>query len=106
MLPAFLLLLFGIIQIGLMFWAQSSLYHGAQMAARCSALQQSACASTALTQQYAADQSFDLRPPPSTFTVTNETCGVQVVAQFNYQLIPSLQSLSVPLEARACFLNG
>src|ERR1700761_2076820 len=36
--PAFFLLLFGIIQAGLMLWAEVGLQHGVEMAARCASL--------------------------------------------------------------------
>lgn len=107
LLPIFLLMIYGIIQIGNMLWTQAALYHGSQMAARCAALQLSNCASTELTQQYAAAQSYGLRPAASVFSVTNETCGTQVVARMNYQPFSALtSSLSVQLEARSCFSNG
>ena len=107
LLPIFLLMLYGIVQLGLMLWTQASLYHGAQMAARCAALQQSACSSTALTQQYAADQSYGLHPDASTFTISTQTCGIQVAAAYSYQPFSALMSsLSIALSARACFLNS
>ena len=106
-LPVFLMMLYGILQLGLMLWTQASLYHGAQMAARCAALEQPACASAELTQQYAAAQSYGLRPAASIFTVSTETCGRQVVARLDYQPFAAFtETLRVPLEARACFLNG
>lgn len=106
-LPVFLTFIYGIIQVALMFWTQASLYHGAQMAARCSALQQPACASTELTQQYAASQSYELRPAASVFTVSAEACGTQVIARYDYQPFSAFtSSLRVPLEARACFMNA
>ena len=106
-LPIFLLMLYGIVQVGLMLWTQASLYHGAQMASRCAALQQSTCSSTALTQQYAADQSYGLHPDPSTFTISTQTCGTQVAAAYTYQPFSALtSSLSMGLNARACFLNS
>ncbi|HLZ05400.1 MAG TPA: TadE/TadG family type IV pilus assembly protein [Bradyrhizobium sp.] len=36
--PVFFLFLFGIIELGLMFWTQIGLQHGAEMAARCATI--------------------------------------------------------------------
>src|SRR5260370_7299171 len=37
-LPLFMLVLFGIIQVGLMLWVQAGLQHGVETAARCASL--------------------------------------------------------------------
>ena len=98
-LPVFLLLMFGLIQAGLLLWTKAGLQHGVEVAARCASVNYSAyrlglntscfivdgaavapstvcspnCASdTAKTyiEKYAAHKSFGLVPSFSSFTVT------------------------------------
>ena len=99
-LPLFLLLMFGLIQVGLLLWTRAGLQHGVEVATRCASVNYSAyrlglstscfidvdgaavapstvcnpdCASdTAKTyiQKYAAQNSFGLVPSFSSFTVT------------------------------------
>jgi Flp pilus assembly protein TadG len=104
--PIFLLMLYGVMQVGLLLWTQASLYHGVQMAARCSAIGRPECASTEQTKSYAAQQSFSLNPPSSTFAVTTPSCGTQVTASYNYVAFSALTNqLTMTLSARSCFLN-
>jgi Flp pilus assembly protein TadG len=102
--PFFLLLMFGLVQAGLLLHTQNGLQHGVEVAARCASVNYSAyqlglsqscfgaavapSAVTATTiQQYAAQNSWGLVPSSSTFTVdcpnsvttgcatSNYTCG-------------------------------
>ena len=41
--PVFFLLLFGVIEVGLLFWTQIGLQHGAEMAARCASVNSTLC---------------------------------------------------------------
>ena len=41
--PAFFLFIFGIIELGLVFWTQVGLQHGAEMAARCASINAKLC---------------------------------------------------------------
>jgi hypothetical protein len=99
-LPFFLLLMFGIVQAGLLLWTRAGLQHGVEAATRCASVNFSAyqlgppvsttagcfgvspttvcgstppCNSTTATpyiQNYAAQNSFGLVPSFSNFTVT------------------------------------
>ena len=89
-LPFFLLLMFGLIQAGLLLWTQAGLQHGVEVATRCASVNYSAnrlgatsfrraqllwCGTdapspTTPSQQYAVDNSFGLVPSFSSFTVT------------------------------------
>jgi Flp pilus assembly protein TadG len=104
-LPVFLLMLFGLWQIGYGMWAQFGLQHGAQMAARCMAVNPTVCGNTDITgtQNYAASQSFGLNPPPSIFAVSTQICGNQVSA--DYTVSPAVANFGIPaltLHAQAC----
>ena len=126
-LPLWLSLTFGIIQAGLVLWAQIGLQHGVELAARCASLSDiaikygtltspTACYSTvtgnanatsnaATVQSYAASNSFGLNPPASTFSVNPAsppcTNGNLVTASYPFTAIVYL--FSVTLVAQSCY---
>ena len=101
--PAFFLFIFGIIQIGLMLWMQIGMQHGAEMAARCASINSTLCPSPNAITSYAAQQSFGLTLPSSTFTYSTPACGNQVNANYTFQF-PVIIGLSpLTLTAQACF---
>jgi hypothetical protein len=104
-LPVFLLLMFGLVQAGLLLWTQAGLQHGVEMATRCASVNYSAnqlgpplstttscfgvtpstvcgappgCDSTTATpyiKNYALQKSFGLVPSVSDFFVTQTLPG-------------------------------
>jgi Flp pilus assembly protein TadG len=102
--PAFLGLVGGLIEVGLLFFTQVALQHGAEAGARCASVDTTLCATVSQIQTYAASQSFGLSLPASTFTVSAVNCGTQVQASspfnfvFGYFGVPSLT-----LTASSCF---
>lgn len=101
--PVFILIVFGIIEFGLLFWTQIGLQHGAGLAARCATINPTICSSSSAITTYAAQQSFGLNPPSQTFTYAAVSCGNQVSATFAFQFPQILNLSSVNLTARACF---
>jgi Flp pilus assembly protein TadG len=102
--PVFLALMMGVIETGLLMWAQIGLQHGAEAAARCATINTTTCGSTSATQTYAAQQAFGLNPPSSVFTVSTPSCGNQVSASYSFQFITSYLGMSaLTLSARSCF---
>jgi Flp pilus assembly protein TadG len=102
--PAFFMVLIALIEGGLLLWTQIGLQHGAEMAARCATIDTSICSSTAQTQSYAAQQSFGINPPPSTFTVTSASCGNQVTANYQFALFSNYFGMpSLQISAQSCF---
>jgi Flp pilus assembly protein TadG len=123
--PLFVLLMFGLLQAGLLLYTQLGLQHGVEVAARCASvnfaanrigLNQScfAVAPNKVTdttiQQYAAQNSWGvIVPSSSTFTVTPPTsggvCGTNkgyvVTVTHRYNLMNYI--FSVPLTATSCF---
>jgi Flp pilus assembly protein TadG len=118
-LPIFLLLTFGIVQGGLLFFTQLGMQHGVEMAARCASVNYAANKANLTTscfsptapnavnantvQLYALQKSFGLR---ATYTATlNTTCGTQpgnlVTASYPFNLIHYI--FSVTLSARSCY---
>jgi Flp pilus assembly protein TadG len=105
-LPLFILMVLGVWQIGHGMWAQFGLQHGAEMAARCMAVNPTVCGNIDITgtQSYAASQSFGLNPSPSIFAVSQPTCGNQISA--DYVVSPVVANIGIPaltLHAQACY---
>jgi len=101
--PAFLLFIFGIIEVGLLLWTQTGIQHGAEMAARCATINSTLCPDPNAITSYATQQSFGLTLPTSTFTYSTPACGNQVDANYTFQW-PHIFGLSpLNLTAKACF---
>jgi Flp pilus assembly protein TadG len=100
--PAFLLLLVGIVEFGLLFWTQLGLQHGTEMAARCARINAALCGSDTAIQQFAAQQALGLSIPSSTFTVSSPACGRQVSANYQFDFIAPYFG-SITLTAQSCF---
>jgi Flp pilus assembly protein TadG len=105
-LPVYILFFFGIWQITFGLWAQFALQHGAEMAARCMAVNPTQCGNINITgtQNYAASQSYGFNISPTKFIVSQPTCGNQVSA--DYTLSPAVANFGIPaltLHAQACY---
>ena len=101
--PAFLLILGGISDVGLMTWTQLGIEHAVQSGARCASLGNSTCANAALIANYASTQAYGLGLPASTFTYSKTSCGYQVTASYTYYFFSnSFPKASTALSALAC----
>ncbi len=102
--PLFFMLIVGMMEFGLLFWTQAGLQHGAETAARCATVNATLCGSTTAIQNYAAQQSYGLNPPPSIFTVSDIACGNQVSASYPFIFIADYFGVpSLTVTARSCF---
>ena len=102
--PLFFMILIALIEGALLLWTQVGLQHGAEMAARCTTIDTGTCGSPAQTQSYAAQQSYGLNPPPSTFTVSATSCGNQVTANYPFPLLSTYFGMtSLQISAQSCF---
>ncbi|MBR0939090.1 TadE/TadG family type IV pilus assembly protein [Bradyrhizobium jicamae] len=125
--PLWLSLTFGIMQAGLVLWAQVGLQHGVELAARCASVTDiaikyggltkaspcytnvssspNASANVAAIKSYAAANSFGLNPPTNTFSVNpgTPTCtnGNMVTASYPFTAMTYL--FSVTLHAQSCY---
>jgi Flp pilus assembly protein TadG len=101
---AFLSMVFGIINVAMVLWTQSSLHYAAEKAARCAAVASSSCSSTTLIQTYALNQYYGLSlggTNPFIYSATG--CGHTVTASYTYSLaIPIVGTYSLPLSTTAC----
>lgn len=103
--PVFFLFLSGIIEVGLMFWTQIGLQHGAEMAARCASINTTLCPTSnpgAITN-YATQQAYGLNLPASTFTYSTPACGNQVSASYTFQFPDIMNIGPMTITAQACF---
>ena len=102
--PVFFVLLFAIIEGGLMVWTQIGLQHGAEAAARCASINTTLCGTTSGIQDYAAQSALGLTVSPSTFSVSALACGNQVSANYAFGFVTTLFGpASVTLNAKSCF---
>jgi len=102
--PVFFLMIFGIIEAGLLLWTQLGLQHGVELAARCATVNTTLCNNVSSIQNYASQQSFGLNPSPGTFTSSTAACGNQVTASYTFEFITFLFPMpSIALNAQACF---
>ena len=101
--PVFFTLMLGIMEIGVLVWAQLALQQGVEAAARCASVDKNQCATTSQVQSYAAAEAEGLAAPASAFTVTAASCGTLVQATFTPQFLPTFPIPSQTLTAQACF---
>jgi Flp pilus assembly protein TadG len=98
----FTALIFAIIHLCLLFFANQSLQFAAEAAARCYSVDSINCATTGAVQTYAAGHYKGPNISP-TFVATGTGCGHTVTASGSYQLSAVFVRRSVPLAATACF---
>jgi Flp pilus assembly protein TadG len=107
-LPLLLLLTFGIIDLGRLLWTNMTLARATQAAARCGALNATACPDVAV---YAASQTWGASDITSAaFTSATASCGFQVSATYNFQFtipwFPQFGAASIgttTLKASSCY---
>jgi len=100
--PAFVMLIVGIVLSGLMLWMQLGLQQGVEMGARCASVNKILCNSTSAIQNYAAQKTYGVNPPPSAFAVTKSSCGFQVTASYALPVIAEYLDVAT-LRAQSCF---
>jgi Flp pilus assembly protein TadG len=101
---AAMLFVLGLVEFGRALWYQSTLDYAVQSAARCGAVNATACGTVAAIQQYAVSMAPGLPVTTSNFTVTSPSCGVQVVGRYTFQtIVPQLLPYTMNLSATACF---
>jgi Flp pilus assembly protein TadG len=100
--PLFFMLLIGVVQGSMMLWTQLGIQQGVEMGARCASVDSVLCGSTSAVLSYAAQQTYGLNPPPSTFTLTAAACGNELTASYPFPVFSSYFG-SVTLTAKSCF---
>jgi Flp pilus assembly protein TadG len=103
--PVFFLFIFGVIEVGLLFWTQIGMQHGAEMAARCASINAALCPTSNPNAiiGYATEQAIGLNLPTSTFTYSTPACGNQVNGSYSFHFPSIIPLAPLTLTAQACF---
>lgn len=101
LLPAFILLFFGVVEFARVIWTQVSLQHAVEAAARCVSVGQ--CTS-GNAPTYAAQQTYGLTIAVGDFSATSSSCGAKVSATVPFSFaLPSLFPWQITLKALSCY---
>jgi Flp pilus assembly protein TadG len=100
-LPAFIMLVLGVIEGAQLANAISSMNYAVQEASRCAALNKTTCGTTTTTVAFARTKY--LGPGAPAFVASNSGCGATVTATTTFKLDVAIMSYNVPLSATACF---
>jgi len=98
----FLALIFGIIEVSLMMYANQTLQYATEAAARCYSINSATCGTIGTAQAYAATRYSGPNIAP-TFVASATGCGHTVTGTANFPLTAVVISMTVPLSATACF---
>ncbi|HZT27004.1 MAG TPA: TadE family protein [Pseudolabrys sp.] len=106
--PALLLFVIGLIDTGRLFWSYTTLNRAAAAAARCGAINTTACGTTAQIQNFAVSEAWGMTIDASAFTVSTRNCGVSVVGNYAFTFLTPGFNYVVPLgtvtlNATACY---
>jgi Flp pilus assembly protein TadG len=100
--PALLLFLFGIIEIGRMLWTMNALHYSVEEAARCASINAVTCGSASQIAAFAAARSGGSFAS-SVFSATTTGCGNRVSASFPMRLNIPFSTYSLTLSAQSCY---
>ena len=98
----FAVLVFAIIHMSLLFYANQSLEFAAQAAARCYSVDATNCATSGAAQTFASGK-YKGPNIGATFVASATGCGHTVTGSGNYSLNAVVITRSIPLSAAACF---
>jgi Flp pilus assembly protein TadG len=102
-LPAFILMLFAIIEGGLLFWTQATLQFAVEAAARCAVVNTTQCGSSTAIQNYAVAQATGITVSSASFNVSQPSCGYQVSIGYPFSfIVTDLYSGTITLNAQSC----
>lgn len=96
-------LVFGIIGISLMIYANETLQYATEDAARCASVKTTVCTDAASTQAYALSRYTGPALSPTFAYDASASCGHSVTGTATMDLDIGLVNISVPLQAHACF---
>ncbi len=102
-LPVLLMLTFGTLDFGRLFWIKMTMNRTASAAARCFALNKNTCPSVGTAETYALQQIWGVSNV--TFAAAAAACGAQVTASYDFIFVvpwwPGASTLA--LSATACY---
>ena len=104
LMPALLLVVFGIVELSRGVWTQSALQFAVEKAARCAALNAAECGTPQQVQQYAASEMLAPGATAATFTYSAAPCGSLVSARMPFAfLVRLVYDGGVTLTAKSCY---
>ena len=107
-LPVLLLCIFGLMDTGRLIWCYATLSRAVDAAARCAAINTTACGTTAQIQNVAASEAWGMTITASAFTVAAATCGTRVTGTYSFDFVMPGFNYVVPtgtitLTAASCY---
>jgi Flp pilus assembly protein TadG len=109
-LPIILLLIFGVIEIGIMMWTQLTLNNAVEAAARCGAVNTQTCGTPTSIESYAVSQAVGIPNLTSANFVVHKsgsascgTAGVEVTASYDFTSMQRIVPISVTITASSCY---
>jgi Flp pilus assembly protein TadG len=103
LLPAFLLLVLGGMDMGRLIWTQVTLDRFVQQAARCAVVTPATCGNAAAIETWAISTNYGLPMSGATYSLTTPTCGANVSVQLPFKFSAPLISPNMTLAASACY---
>ena len=101
-LPAFVMLVLGVISAGQLAHATNSLHYAVEEAARCWAVNATLCPNNSAAEAYAQSKYLGPRVEPE-FVASTIGCGRTVTANGVFQLHAAIATFAVPITAQACY---
>src|ERR1700733_9378806 len=83
-LPILVMMVFGIIELGRLAWAETVLHYAVAETARCRAIDTTTCGTDALAKSYAANLAYFMSLTSADFTVSTCTGGKQLSANYSF----------------------
>lgn len=102
LLPVFVVMILGTISVSQLMFAVNSLHYAVEEAARCGAVNTTACGSLSQTEAYARSR-YAGPTVSATFVASDAGCGRRVRVTGAFKLETGLKVLDVPLTAESCF---
>lgn len=102
-IPFFLLMVFGTINLGITFSAVSQIHYAAERAARCLSTNVSGNCAAGTINTYAKGYYKGPSITGLNFIASTAACGNKVVGSGSYQLVTGFSGTAVSIRAQACY---
>lgn len=102
LLPVFVMLTLGTINLSQLMFAVNSLHYAVEEAARCGAIDTTACGSLSKTEAFARSR-YSGPEVAANFVASDTGCGRRVLVTGAFKLETGVTVLNIPLTAESCF---
>lgn len=107
-LPAVLMVIFGLMDTGRLLWSFTTLSRAVEAAARCAAVNTTQCGTASQIQGFAVSEAWGMTITASAFTVSTESCGIKVTGNYDFEFVMPGFNVVVPtgtitLTASSCY---